>query len=144
MCNRNITDGRSMPCKKCDSEIYAAVTQWIRVLRYERRSQEFESLRWRQCWYNTVVVYFLGKEEVVGSSPAISTNNMHGWQSGLMWLIANQFFVSSNLTPCSSFRIQSAITYSKQEYVGSSPINWVISCSRIGLGARQSKSILLF
>ncbi len=25
----------------------AAVTQWIRVLRYERRSREFESLRWR-------------------------------------------------------------------------------------------------
>ncbi len=31
-----------------DAKQYAAVTQWIRVLRYERRSQEFESLRWRQ------------------------------------------------------------------------------------------------
>ena len=35
--------------KSCyPDQIYAAVTQWIRVLRYERRSQEFESLRWRQ------------------------------------------------------------------------------------------------
>ena len=50
-----------------------SVTQWTRVLRYERRSRVFESLRRCQCWYNTVVVYFLGKEEVAGSSPAIST-----------------------------------------------------------------------
>ncbi len=32
-----------------DAKQYAAVTQWIRVLRYERRSQEFESLRWRHA-----------------------------------------------------------------------------------------------
>jgi hypothetical protein len=53
------------------------------------------------CWTN-LAKSLLSKGRVLsvrlrGRVPDI----MHGWQSGLMWLIANQFFVSSNLTPCS-------------------------------------------
>lgn len=45
--------------------IYAAVTQWIRVLRYERRSREFESLRWRQlCSYSLMEEHCLGMTDI--------------------------------------------------------------------------------
>ena len=58
------------------ARIYTRVTQWTRVLRYERRSRRFESFQACQitvCNVN-LVDGLIWSQEAAGSNPATQTN----------------------------------------------------------------------